>query len=114
MTVTDVSDCSSSLVLSNLPEDVSVDGSSINPETSHIFYDGSYDLAIPSDNCADVASVMNITSALDCGDCLIEFTLSESLPIPTMGQWGMILLSLVSMVFGVLYLKKRVVKGRLS
>jgi hypothetical protein len=114
MTVTDVSDCSSSLVLSNLPEDVSVDGGSINPNTSHTFFDGSYNLAIPSDNCADVASVMNITSFTDCGDCLIEFTLSESLVIPTLGQWGLILLSLACMVFGVLYLRKRIVQEAMN
>ena len=107
--VTDVNNCSSSVTLSELPADVSVEGVSISPATSYAFTDGSYNLAIPSENCENVNYTLVFDSLTDCGDCTFANQTLSLLAIPTLGQWGLIVLSLLCIILGAIFIRKRTI-----
>jgi hypothetical protein len=117
--VSGFSGCSGQVTILDLPDDVSVNGYSLNtPNYYWIQQDGDFDFSIPSDECVPVNySLSFITACLQGGqgNCVYPNLILAIPPtIPTLGQWGLIFLSLVSMVFGVLYLRKRIIQEALK
>lgn len=109
--------CSGSITINGLPEDVSVNGNPIITEP--FFYvpaNGDFNFSIPSDGCAPVNySVSFLTQVATLEMCeYSDLILAIPPTIPTLGQWGLILLSLTSMLFGVLYLRKRIIQEAIN
>ena len=92
----------------NIPADVTVNG---NPQANvsqfFLFGSGDFTISIATANCAPVAMSLNYLGA--CTACIPQpFVLSgPSAPIPTMGQWSLIILALMLSIGGILVYKSR-------
>lgn len=115
LNVVAANDCSIDIEIYGLPDDVSVDGTDIMANEIAVYSGFSYNLSIPSDNCAPVNYSVSIESVSGCGECEFEnLTLQLTPTIPTLSQWGLILLSLICLVFGVIYIRRINVKEAIN
>lgn len=99
--------CTSVLNLS-IPADVTVNGNPIANTTSFFLPGGSYSISIATPNCAPVALLLNYSGGACDGCPPGTFVLTgPSAPIPTMGEWSLIILALMLSIGGIVVYKSR-------
>ena len=98
--------CTSFITLST-PADVTVDGT---PQGSvslfYLFGNKDFSISIATPNCAPVPMVLNYSGLCDCAAVTFVLT-GPSAPIPTMGQWSLIILALMLSIGGIVVYKSR-------
>ena len=107
-TVTDGNTGSGSI---QFPTSVTVTDNMNNTDvTSNMSYEpdeSPYSVQVPSDGCADVAFTIDLFGSNSSCQDLPGLLQVAPAAIPTLGQWGLIVLSLLITVIGLVFIRKR-------